>query len=50
MAITLTIDAIRKRAAKFAKSYENIKSEKQHDQNFMRDFCEVFGINNRRIE
>lgn len=50
MAITLTIDAIRKRAAKFAKSYENIKSEKQYDQNFMRDFCEVFGINNRRIE
>ena len=50
MAVTLTIDAIRKRATKLAKSYENIKSEKQNDQNFMKDFCEVFGINSRRIE
>ena len=50
MAAILAIDAIRKRAAKLAKNYENVKSEKQKDQDFMKAFCEVFGINTRRIE
>lgn len=46
----LTTDAIRARAVGLAKKYENVTSEKKHDQNFMRDFCAVFGISPDRIE
>lgn len=46
----LTVDAIRARAAAMAKRFEGVSSEKQHDQNFMRAFCEVFGIDPNRIE
>lgn len=50
MTTTITIETLRKRAAKFAKEFENISSEKQHDQNFMRGFAKIFGINARSIE
>ncbi|PPV34677.1 class I SAM-dependent DNA methyltransferase [Pseudomonas indoloxydans] len=46
----LTVDAIRARAVKLAKRFEGVSSEKQHDQNFMRAFCEVFGVDPNRIE
>ncbi|MGR8934278.1 MAG: DNA methyltransferase, partial [Gammaproteobacteria bacterium] len=50
MTATLSIDAIRKRAAKFAKEFEGVTSEKKRDQDFMRGFCSVFGITPTRIE
>lgn len=46
----LTVDAIRARAVKLAKRFEGVSSEKQHDQNFMKEFCEVFGVDPYRIE
>lgn len=49
MTATLNINTIRARAAALAKDFDGITSEKQHDQNFMRRFCEVFGISPRRI-
>ncbi|MGI9213135.1 MAG: hypothetical protein ACR2HF_11750, partial [Methylococcaceae bacterium] len=50
MAVHLNINALRKRAAELANQYADITSEKQHYQNFMRDFCAVFGISSSRIE
>jgi hypothetical protein len=50
MTATLSIDAIRSRAASFAEKYAGVRSEKQHDQDFMRDFCKLFGISASRIE
>jgi type I restriction-modification system DNA methylase subunit len=47
---TINIDTQRDRAAKFAKQFENVKSEKQNDQDFMRGFCEIFGISSKSIE
>jgi hypothetical protein len=49
MPAKLSIDAIRARATKFAKQFEGVTSEKQQDQNFMRGFCHVFGINPDRM-
>lgn len=49
MPAKLSIDAIRARAAKFAKQFEGATSEKQQDQNFMRGFCHVFGVNPDRM-
>lgn len=50
MSAKLAIDTIRARAAKLAKDFEKITSEKQHDQNFMRALCHVFGVNPSRIQ
>ena len=50
MTATLAIDTIRSRAAKFAEKYKGVTSEKQRDQDFMRDFCDLFGISASRIE
>ncbi|MEI6746109.1 MAG: DNA methyltransferase, partial [Methylococcaceae bacterium] len=47
---TISIETQRARAAKFAKEFENVKSEKQNDQDFMRGFCEIFGISSKSIE
>lgn len=47
---TLNLDTLRKNAAKFAKEFQNVKSEKQNDQDFMRGFCAIFGIQSRSIE
>jgi type I restriction-modification system DNA methylase subunit len=47
---TLNLDTLRKNAAKFAKEFESTKSEKQNDQDFMRGFCAIFGIQSRSIE
>jgi hypothetical protein len=33
----VSVDTQRARAAKFAKEFENVKSEKQNDQDFMRE-------------
>lgn len=49
MTVSLNLDAIRARAAAFAKEFNGISSEKRYDQNFMRQFCEVFGISPNRI-
>jgi hypothetical protein len=48
--IMLTIEVLRKNATKFAKKFANVSSEKRHDQNFMRDFFQIFGIESRFIE
>ncbi len=45
----LSIDAIRARATKFVKRFENVTSEKSHDQDFMRELCAVFGVNTDRL-
>ena len=50
MTETISIDTQRDRAAKFAKEFEGITSEKQNDQDFMREFCAIFGISSRSIE
>ncbi|MBU1664822.1 MAG: N-6 DNA methylase [Gammaproteobacteria bacterium] len=43
-------EAMKARAAAFAKKFAKTTSEKRHDQNFMRDFVDIFGINPTRIE
>ncbi len=50
MTVSANINTLRQRAAKFAKTYESVTSEKQRDQDFMRDFCAIFGINPTRID
>lgn len=50
MPTKLSIDAIRTRAAKLAKDFQGVTSEKQRDQDFMREFCHVFGINPNRMQ
>jgi len=50
MSTSLTIDTLRNRAAAFAKKFASITSEKQHDQDFMREFYAIFGVTSQRIE
>jgi len=50
MTATLNLNTIRQRASKFAKSFEVVTSEKERDQDFMRGFCAIFGINPSRID
>lgn len=50
MPTKLSIDAIRTRAAKLAKDFQGVTSEKQRDQDFMREFCHVFGVNPNRMQ
>jgi hypothetical protein len=47
---TLNFDTLRTRATKFAKTFESVTSEKQNDQDFMREFCAIFDISSRSIE
>jgi len=44
----ITIETLRARATKFAKAFEKAHSEINDGQNFIRDFCEIFGLNYRR--
>jgi hypothetical protein len=46
----LSFDTLRTRATKFAKAFESVTSEKQNDQDFMREFCGIFDISSRSIE
>ncbi len=50
MSTNLTIDTLRNRAAAFAKKFAHITAEKQHDQDFMREFYAIFGVTSQRIE
>jgi hypothetical protein len=50
MAVTVNFNTLRQRASQFAKKFEGITSEKERDQDFMRGFCEIFGINPNRID
>ena len=50
MAVTVNFNTIRQRASQFAKKFEGVKSEKSRDQDFMRGFCALFGINPSRID
>ncbi len=50
MTATLNISTIRQRASKFARNFEGVTSEKQRDQDFMREFCAIFGISPSRID
>ena len=50
MTATLNLNTIRQRATKFAKNFEGVTSEKERDQDFMRGFCTLFGINPSRID
>lgn len=44
----MDIELLRQRATKFAKTFETAHSEISDGQNFIRDFCELFGLNYRR--
>jgi hypothetical protein len=50
MTATLNINTLRQRASRFAKNFEGVTSEKQRDQDFMREFCAIFGISPSRID
>jgi len=50
MAVTVNFNTIRQRASQFAKKFEGVTSEKSRDQDFMRGFCALFGINPSRID
>ncbi len=50
MTAALNLNTIRQRASKFAKNFDGVTSEKQRDQDFMREFCAIFGINPSRID
>ncbi|MCX7098650.1 MAG: hypothetical protein NTV43_12190 [Methylococcales bacterium] len=50
MSTNLSIDTLRNRAAAFAKKFALITAEKQHDQDFMREFYAIFGVTSQRIE
>ncbi len=50
MSVTLNLNTIRQRASAFSKAFEGVTSEKERDQDFMRDFCKIFGINPNRID
>jgi hypothetical protein len=45
----INIDTQRDRAAKFAKQFETASYEMGQAQRFVTDFCEIFGINHRRL-
>jgi type I restriction-modification system DNA methylase subunit len=49
MTATLTINAIRDRAAQFAKDFNGITYESGFDQKFVNQLCWVFGISNYRL-
>ncbi len=49
MTATLTINAIRNRAAQFAKDFIGITYESGFDQKFVNQLCWVFGISNYRL-
>jgi hypothetical protein len=44
----MEIDTLRQRATEFAKEFEKVHSEISDGQNFIRDFCDIFGLNYRR--
>ena len=46
---TISIDTKRDRAAKFAKQFETASYEMGQAQRFVTDFCEIFGIDHRRL-
>ena len=46
----LTLTPCRQRASQFAKDFEGVTSENKSDQDFMRGFCAIFGINPNRID
>ncbi len=50
MAVTVNFNTLRQRASQFAKDFEGVTSEKERDQDFMRGFCKIFGINPNRID
>ena len=50
MAVTINFNTLRQRASQFAKDFEGVTSEKKSDQDFMRGFCAIFGINPNRID
>ena len=45
----INIDTQRDRAAKFAKQFETASYEMGQAQRFVTDFCEIFGIDHRRL-
>ena len=45
MAVTINFNSLRQRASQFTKYFEGVTSEKKSDQDFMRGFCAIFGIN-----
>jgi hypothetical protein len=45
----ISIDTQRARAAKFAKRFEKASYEMGQAQRFVTDFCEIFGIDHRRL-
>jgi type I restriction-modification system DNA methylase subunit len=49
MTETLSITTQRDRAAKFAKQFETASYEMGQAQRFVTDFCEIFGIDHRRL-
>lgn len=48
MTVSFNLNTIRHRASKFAKDYEKACYEMGEAQNFIRDLCEVFGLDHRR--
>ena len=46
---TISLDTQRARAAKFAKQFETASYEMGQAQRFVTDFCEIFGIDHRRL-
>ena len=50
MTLALSINTIRQLASAFSKEFEGVTSEKERDQDFMRGFCAIFGINPNRID
>ncbi len=48
MTATASIDAIRKRAAKFVKDFSGATYEMGDAQNFIRGLCEVYGLSHLR--
>ena len=47
--MVLGINEIKNRAKRFAEDYKNSGSERSEAQSFLRDFFDVFGITNRRV-
>lgn len=51
MVFMIAIETLKERATKFAKEFEQTKSEKRNDQDFMRGLlCGIFEISSNRIE
>ena len=50
MTLALNINTMRQRASAFSKEFKGVTSEKERDQDFMRGFCAIFGINPNRID